>query len=73
MKDWIRVDAGPVLCVVCVFFVGREMRHSLRTDLTCTTGNTAQCCSAAFSADRYTLTQSFLIGWTTLTVQSVLM
>lgn len=64
MKDQIRVDADAVLCVVFVFSVGREMRHSLRMDSTCTTGNTARCCSAAFSVDRCarTHTQSFLIG-----------
>lgn len=55
------VDAGAVLCVVCVFSVGREMRHSLRMDSTCTTGNTVRCCSAAFGADRCARTHAHTI------------
>lgn len=75
----MKVDAGAVLCVVCVFSVGREMCHSLRTGLTCTTGNTARCCSVAFSADRYThkhlshISKCFILVELFITVQSVLM
>lgn len=53
-EKWkIRSELMLVLfCLVCVFSVEREMSHLPRMDSTCTTGNTARCCSAAFSADR---------------------